>query len=198
MHSQSFLDYLSTIHDTITGSYDLLTETTPARSRPSSAKTRIKKLLKRPLSGRQKSTLNKLQWRLKREEMVKIVYRHSEVKQKSITCPCQLDIEIDGFKHTPKLTLKVFPYGLFEGEGNSVSLQVNVTTHKKSLPIPPSLRLLLTVTVLDDKGKPMRECSTEQSLNMSCFYLTGLLSHSELMTMLQGDIVQLMAAVQLL
>ena len=197
MHSQHFLDYLSTIHYTITGSHDLLTKTTHAK-RPSSAKTKIKNLLKRPLSGRHKSTLSKLQWRLKREEMVKIVYKHSEVKQKSITCPCQLEIEIDSFKHIPKLTLKVFPYGLFEDEGKAVSLQVSVTTHKKSPPIPPSLLLLLTVTVLDDKGKPMRERSTEQSLNMSCFYLTDLLSHCELLTKLQGDIVQLMAAVQLL
>ena len=174
------------------GSRDsLLDDPAKDHQRPTSAKARIKNFLKRPLSGQLTPPLSSYQWRVKREDLVRSVSRHTHAKLRSIPCPCQLELDTGHLKHSPKLSLKLYPYGLFEDEGKNVSLQVNIITHKKSPPISPSLQIEFTVTVLDDQGRDLRQRSTQQSLNMSVFYVPNLLSHDELIKGLQREYVEL-------
>ena len=181
------------------GSHDSLPgDSVRDHQRPTSAKGRFKSLLKlpRPLSAQRTSLHNSYQWKLKREEMVKSIYKHSYTKMKSISCPSQFELDAGHLKLNPKLSLTVYPYGIFEDKGKNVSLQVNIITHKKSPPISPSLQIKFTVTILDDQGRDLRQCSTQQSLNTSMFYVFNLLSHDELIKGLQGEYVELQVSIQ--
>ena len=135
-------------------------------------------------------------YKVKRKDMVKSIYKHSYTKLKSISCPFQLEPDA-GLKYNPKLNLIVYPYGLLEDEGKNVSLQGNIVPHKKRPPMSPSLQIKFTVTPLDDQGKDLTECSTQQSLNKNMFFVFNLLTHDQLIKELQGEYVELQLSIQI-
>ena len=181
----------------------MLNEPSAGRARPSSAKGAIQSIRNkfsrnRPPSAKKKqSSRSCTDWRIKREDLVLAAAKHKDPKRKPITCQNQLEIDIGHAKSNPRMSLSLYPYGLFQDEKKNVTLLATIA-HKRVDLVPPDLHIQLYVSVMDDDGRELHQRSTTASVNMSPIHLFGLLSHTDLLSTLQRDHVELRASVQMI
>lgn len=141
-----------------------------SRAEPTDYRTRLPR--RRPLSGYRKQPSGKFTWQLKRDNILKCITKPGEVK---ITCSQKVDLDVGQGKHNPRLTLILYPNGLFINEGKSASLQAKITTPDKCPPLHPSLLVQLNVMVFDhSKCKILKETSTQETINMHSFFIHNL------------------------
>ena len=178
----------------------MLNEPPPHRGRPSSAKAAIQSIRNklsrsRPLSPKKKQSNKSINWKIKRDDLVLAASKCKDSKRKPPVCQNQLEIDIGHGKNNPRMSLSLYPCGLFQDEKKNVTLLATIA-HKRVDLVPPDLRVQLSVSVMDDEGRELHQRSTTASVNMNTIHLFGLLSHTELLSTLQKDHVELRASVQ--
>lgn len=93
------------------------------------------------------------------------------------------------------MSLSLYPYGLFEDEKKNITLLATID-HKRVDLVRPDLCIQLSVSVMDDDGHEINQKSIKERLNMNTIHIRSLLSHTDLLTTLQKDHVELKASVQ--
>ena len=181
----------------------MLNEPPSHRARPSSAKAAIQSIRNklsrgRPLSPKKKQSGKlSIDWRIKREDLVLAASKCKDTKRKPTVCQNQMEIDIGHGKNNPKMSLSLYPCGLFQDEKKSVTLLATIA-HKRVDLVPPDLQIQLSVCVMDDEGHELHQKSTTASASRNIIHLFGLLSHTELLSTLQKDYVELRASVQMI
>ena len=172
-----------------------------ALQRPRSAKEKIKSLRSRlahgrPISAKKKQTdTGCIVWKVKRDDLVLSASKHKDLKRKPLVCQSQLEIDIGHGKNNPRMSLSLYPYGLFEDEKKNITLLATID-HKRVDLVRPDLCIQLSVSVMDDDGHEINQKSIKERLNMNTIHIRSLLSHTDLLTTLQKDHVELKASVQ--
>ena len=148
---------------------------------------------RRPISAKRRQSSTS--WRIKRDELVSALSKSKE--HKAFVCPNQLDINIEQGKNNPRMTLHMYPSGLFQDERNKNVTLLATITHKRIDIVPPDLCIQLFVSVNNDEGCELKSQTVRHNLNMNTIHMFGLLSHNDLLYKLQKDIVELKASVQI-
>jgi len=125
----------------------------------------------------QHSSDHSLTWKVVREDLMKPVWRHEE--SRCITRPHKFELDAGLGKHNPKLSFIHYPCGQFEDSGKCVTMAVRISTSDKCPPLPPNAKLHLSLVVWDGEREVSRRNIAEK-LNMSVFYVRGLITHDRL------------------
>lgn len=116
---------------------------------------------------------------MKRERLLKSLSKSSERKPHSISCGQKIDIELGHGKNNPKLSIVLYPFGLFENEGKSASLQIKISYPEKCPPLPPSIQLQLKLIVYSShKREVLREATIRECINLHSMYIHHLFNCS--------------------
>ena len=129
-----------------------------------------------------------ISWSVQREEALKVVCEHRE--QASLRCHQHLPVEAHSEEeHNPYLTFQLFPYGLFEDKGKSMTLFVKIIIPDECPPIHPSTKLYLSVRIHAEVGKEQRLPQLESRVNSCVCYIFKLLSHKSLLEMSENELI---------
>lgn len=154
--------------------------------------------LLRPVSGYRKQPLDNFRWLVKQERLLKSVLKPQETKFQTIVCSRRLELEVGEGKYNPKLSLILYPNGLFINKGKSASLQAKIVTPDKCPPLPPSLLVQLNVTVYGNDGQEKwKETSTQETINTYSFYIHNLFTCQTVREDCNGDYIHLSISVQI-
>ena len=126
------------------------------------------------------SSNHSLTWKVVREDLMKPVWRHEE--SRCITRPHKFELDAGLGKHNPKLSFILYPCGQFEDSGKCVTMAVRISTSDKCPPLPPTSKLHLSLVVWDGgrEGAEVSRRHIAEKLNMSVFYIRGLITHNKL------------------
>ena len=114
---------------------------------------------------------------MKRERLLKSISKSGEAKFQAIVSSQKVDLDVGQGKNNPKLTLILYPNGLFTNEGKSTSLQAKITTPDKCPPLHPSLLVQVSITVFNaSKSEVWNKATRQETINMHSFYMHNLLS----------------------
>ena len=140
--------------------------------------------------GKQKSrsidqTTNQLTWKLQRTDLL-TQSTNFEDKNAHLRCSDCLSIEIGHREVNPYLSFRLYPYGLFKDEGESVTLSIHVTIPNTCPPIDPSAKFLFSWKIISEEQTGKKCTKLHKSGEVSCKfsesfrYVFHFLSHSML------------------
>ena len=127
-------------------------------------------------------TSNQLKWKLQRTDLL-TQSTNFEDKNTYSVCPDNLSIEIGCREVNPYLSFRLYPYGLFKDQGNSVTLYTQLTIPIGCPPIDPTAKFLFSWKII---GKEQTGKRLTKSGDVSCKfsesfrYVFHFLSHSML------------------
>ena len=181
------------------GPADAARQTRDGQQRPASGnRASLASRLLRPLSGhRKKLSSGSFVWRVKQEQLMKSLSRPTDAKFRTISCSRKFDLDVGQGKNNPKLSLVLYPYGLFDDKGKAATLQAKILTPDKCPPLPTSLCVQLSLTVFSNqKTVKLKECCVHQTINTQTFYVQELLSCEKMREKTLGEHVELSVSVE--
>ena len=129
--------------------------------------------LPRPIYGYRKPQ-DSITWELKKGNLLKSLNKSGNEK---LVFSEKIDLDVGHEKNNPKLSIVLYPKGLFHHGGKGVSLQANISVTDKCPPLSPSLLVQLNITVFgSQKQKALWKRSAQESVNMRSFYIHDLFS----------------------
>ena len=129
--------------------------------------------LPRPISGYRKPQ-DSITWELKKDNLLKSLNKSGNEK---LVFSEKIDLGVGHGKNNPKLSIVLYPKGLFHHGGKGVSLQANISVTDKCPPLSPSLLVQFNITVFgSQKQKALWKRSAQESVNMRSFYIHDLFS----------------------
>ena len=150
--------------------------------------------LPRPLSG-YRNTRGKITWELKKDRLLKCLAKSGDEK---IAFGEKLELDVGCGRQNPKLSLVLYPKGLFITQGKRASLQANISVSDKCPPLSPSLLVELSVTVFSSRKQEVwNKCSAQETVNIRSFYIHDLFACDVMVLDAIGDHILLEIAVQI-
>ena len=123
-----------------------------------------------------------LVWTEKIEHVWKYIFL-KKFQERAITCPAKLEVDGKGFPN-PKLSLRLYPYGIEDDQNKQVTLEVEIELQKKAR-LPSSTKLALTVNI-ESNQRTHHSHAVQEDARLTFFYIKGIISHS-LLKSLQVD-----------
>ena len=134
-------------------------------------------------------------WELKQDRLLKCL---SKSGYERLVLSEKIDLDVGQGRQNPKLSLVLYPKGLFINQGKGVSLQANVSVSDKCPPLPPSLLVQLTVTVFGSQKQEMwNKCTVQETINIRSFYIHNLFSCDDIALRTTGDHILMEISVQI-
>ena len=147
-----------------------------------------------PLPKSSKSSSQELKWTLKSNDLNEPIYKHK--KKKCFTSSDKLELDVGCGKANPKLVFKLYPYGLEQDRGKNTTLEVEIEVPKKSMRLPDSATLKLTVTALDCKeARVLKTYKVEKSMHLRTFLILDFVSHDDLKKS-HSDLIEIQATAE--
>ena len=121
-----------------------------------------------------------LSWQLKCDDLNDRIYKR-KLKHKCITYPNKLELDVGCGRGNPKLSLRLFPYGLESDAGRNSTLEVEIIVPNKCKRLPVSATVRLHVSAWNTRnGEALNSCKTEKFMNLRVFHIPAFITHEDL------------------
>ena len=119
-------------------------------------------------------------WVVKKTQLVSFIWNYKH-HHRHIKYHRKLQVDINCADSNPRLSFLLYPFGLFEDEGKSVTMLVKIKIPDKCPPLPPTATYILSCKVHEgNNGELLQgtERQMKQPFDKGTFYVKSFFTHA--------------------